>query len=383
MKVGVSINTLNTLDWDRVKAKDWTQGPLRPDWEAMRGTIRLGDLVEPLGFDSLWTSEHFGTPYGMVPNPLQFLAFWAGRTKRVDLGTLVVVLPWWNPVRLAHDVAFLDNLMDGRELRFGIGRGVSRDEFNALGVPQDEARERVAEMLDILNLALNNERFSYDGAIFKIPETSIRPQWRTPNLTNCLMGAATGPESMEVIASRGLKQLFATGAPVHQVGESVRQFNTIRAKNGFAPVQPTVYMWGYCTPDADEAQEVLETNFKRYTEEAADHYGFNDPKRFEGVKGYERYDQQAKAGEGGATGPRSIEFSKLQFIGTPQKILENAHELQLRTSAEEVVVIFHYGGISDVKAERSMRLFARDVLPALKAMKTPMQEHCLPETKAA
>jgi len=383
MKVGVSINTLNTVDWDRVRAQDWSRGPLRPDWEAMRNTIRMGDLVEPLGFDSLWTSEHFGTPYGMVPNPLQFLAFWAGRTKRIDLGTLVVVLPWWNPVRLAHDVAFLDNLMDGREIRFGVGRGVSRDEFDALGIPQGEARERVAETLDILKLALNNERFSYDGDIFKIPETGVRPQARTPNLTDFLMGAATGPESMEVMASRGLKQLFTTGAPVNQMGESVQQFNTIRAQHGFGPVQPTVYMWGYCTPDADEAAEVLETNFVRYTEEAGDHYGFNDPKRFEGLKGYERYDQQVKTGDGGATGPRGPEFSKLQFIGTPQKILEHAHELQARTSAEEVVVIFQYGGISDVKAERSMRLFAREVLPAMKAMATPMHEHCLPLTKAA
>jgi alkanesulfonate monooxygenase SsuD/methylene tetrahydromethanopterin reductase-like flavin-dependent oxidoreductase (luciferase family) len=383
MKVGVSINTLNTGDWDRVKAKDWSREPVRPDWEAMRNTLKLGDLVEPLGFDSLWVSEHFGTPYGMVPNPLQFLAYWAGRTNRIDLGSLVVVLPWWNPIRLAHDVAFLDNLLNGRQFYFGVGRGVSRDEFEALGVPQGEARERVAETLDILKLALSQERFSYNGEIFKIPETSVRPQWRTPNLMEHAFGAATGPESMEVLASRGLKQIFTTGAPVNQMGESVQQFNTIRARLGLTPVQPIVYMWGYCTMDESEADEVVDTNFKRYTEEAGDHYGFNDPKRFEGIKGYERYDQQVKTGQGGATGPRGPEFSKLQFIGRPEKILENAKVLQERTSAAEVVVIFQYGGISDVKAERSMRLFARECLPALQAMKTPLHAHCLPATKVA
>jgi len=89
MKVGVSINTLNTADWERVNAEDWSRPPVRSDWEAFRGTLSLGELVEPLGFDSLWVSEHFGSPYGMVPNTLQMLAYWAGRTERIDLGSIV------------------------------------------------------------------------------------------------------------------------------------------------------------------------------------------------------------------------------------------------------------------------------------------------------
>ncbi|MFC0281356.1 LLM class flavin-dependent oxidoreductase [Falsigemmobacter intermedius] len=379
MKVGVSINTLNTADWDRVKAQDWDRPAVRPDWEAMRATMKMGDLVEPLGFDSLWSSEHFGTPYGMVPNPLQFLTYWAGRTQRIELGSLVVVLPWWNPVRLAHEIAFLDNLMEGRRLRLGVGRGVARQEFDVLGVDQNTARERVAEGIDILKRALSQERWSYDGEIWQIPENSIRPQWRSPDIMQNALGAATGPESMDVLASRGLLQLFTTGLPPEKVAENVKYYNSVRLKNGYAPSQPTVYMWGYCTDSADEAAEVTETNFKRYQQEAADHYGFNDAKRFEGLKGYERYDEQIKAGKGGATGSQSLEFSQMQFIGTPEKILENAEKLQRLTSACEVVTIFQYGGLSDIRAEKSMRKFAADVLPQLQAMKTPMHAHCLPD----
>ena len=140
----------------------------------------------------------------MVPNTLQFLAYWATRTQRIDLGTLVVVLPWWNPVKLAHELAFLDLLMDGRRFHFGVGRGVSRDEYEAIGVPQGESRQRFVETLDILKLALSKERFSYEGEIFTVPETSIRPRWRTPDIMDNVLGAFTTPESMQVAASRGL-----------------------------------------------------------------------------------------------------------------------------------------------------------------------------------
>jgi len=57
----------------------------------------------------------------MQPNPLQYLAYWAGRTRRVDVGTAVIVAPWWNPVRLASEISMLDILLKGRRLHLGIG----------------------------------------------------------------------------------------------------------------------------------------------------------------------------------------------------------------------------------------------------------------------
>ena len=74
----------------------------------------MGELVEPLGFDSIWATEHYGSAYSMQPNPLQYLAYWAGRTSRVDVGTAVIVAPWWNPVRLASEISMLDILLKGQ-----------------------------------------------------------------------------------------------------------------------------------------------------------------------------------------------------------------------------------------------------------------------------
>ncbi len=88
-----------------------------------------------LGFDGIWFPEHQGTPYGMTPNPIQALTYFAARTERVSLGTFVAVAPWWNPVRLAHQIAYLDIVSNGRYNTIGIGRGVSKAEFDAVGVP--------------------------------------------------------------------------------------------------------------------------------------------------------------------------------------------------------------------------------------------------------
>ena len=105
MHCGVMLTTYNQGDWPRLMAEDYDHPPATPDHILVEQTMSLGELVEPLGFDSIWTTEHYGLAYSMQASPLQWLTYWAGRTSRVDLGTAVIVAPWWNPVRLAHEIS--------------------------------------------------------------------------------------------------------------------------------------------------------------------------------------------------------------------------------------------------------------------------------------
>src|SRR5688572_489743 len=134
MEVGVMVTNYNQRDWDRLLAGDYERLPATPDDVIHRETVRLGEMVEPLGYDAIWCAEHYGSAYSMQGNPLQWLAFWAGRTRRVNVGTAVIVAPWWQPVKLAHEIAILDLLLDGRKLHLGLGRGVSAHEYDAFGV---------------------------------------------------------------------------------------------------------------------------------------------------------------------------------------------------------------------------------------------------------
>ena len=121
MHCGVMVTGYNQGDWERLLAEDYSRPPAVSDAANMDETLELGELVEPLGFDSIWATEHYGSAYSMQPNPLQYLAYWAGRTRRVDVGTAVIVAPWWNPVRLASEISMLDILLKGRASISGSG----------------------------------------------------------------------------------------------------------------------------------------------------------------------------------------------------------------------------------------------------------------------
>ena len=88
MKVGVSLSILAQAG--------------RSDVAVYKEHLELGDLAEPLGFDSIFALEHHFTGYSMSPAPVQLLSYFAGRTKRVQLGTAVIVLPWHDPIRVAE-----------------------------------------------------------------------------------------------------------------------------------------------------------------------------------------------------------------------------------------------------------------------------------------
>jgi probable F420-dependent oxidoreductase len=126
---------------------------------------RFVDDLEDLGFDSLWLPERLGGP---TADPLIGLAFAAGRTKRLKLGTSVLVLPGRNPVVLAKELATLDALSGGRFLpAFGLGVA-DRVEQQAFGVKREERAAIFDEALALIRNAWSGETIEHDGAHFQV-----------------------------------------------------------------------------------------------------------------------------------------------------------------------------------------------------------------------
>ena len=146
----------------------------RTDLDVYTNELRLADLAEPLGFESIWGVEHHFTDYTMCPDVLQFLTYMAGRTQQISLGSMVVVLPWHDPLRVAEQVAMLDHMSDGR-LIFGIGRGLGRVEFEGFRVPMEESRDRFIESAQMILRGLESGVCEYDGTFVKQPRKSRRP----------------------------------------------------------------------------------------------------------------------------------------------------------------------------------------------------------------
>ncbi|MEA3213885.1 MAG: hypothetical protein QOJ19_41 [Acidimicrobiia bacterium] len=367
MRFGASFFMQNYADWGRYAERGYDRQPSRADWEVYDEGVRLASLVEPLGFDSIWTVEHHFTPYTMVPNSLQFLTFMAGRTERVDFGTMVVVLPWHDPIRVAEEVAMLDVLAGGRRLTLGFGRGAGRVEFNGLQVPMGESRDRFLESLEIVRAALSNQEFSFEGRFHNIPSMSIRPQPRSSDLTDRMYCAWGSPETIPIAANAGLGPLFVPQKSWEEIGEEVVAFNDIRAQQGWEPQEPIVVCWVYCTPDADEAWETARQYMTNYNDSALRHYEFHDADHFKQAGGYDFYAKMAEARK--RVGEEKVVevFARHQVWGTPEQCIEKLRKIRATTSAAEFVGVFTYGDLPGDQAEASMRLFAQEVLPVLQA----------------
>ena len=378
MHCGVMVTGYNQDDWDRLMDGDYDRPPRVSDAENMDNTLYMGDLVEPLGFDSIWATEHYGSAYSMQPNPLQYLSYWAGRTNRVDVGTAVIVAPWWNPVRLAHEISMLDILLKGRRLHLGIGRGIAPHEYASLGYPIEESHKYFYDVINTIKAADGSERFSFKGDIYDIPPTSIRPQARHKgDLTNNIKVAFTTEASGRLAAQNGLGQLFVAGDNLDDMTSQVQRFNKIRHELGLSPDQPTTLLWMYCAETASEAEEGWEYSYNQLTAAQHHYFEWNNP-GFDGINGYEEYLKRQTADVGAADAGFAARRDT-QPIGTPDQIIERIQAIQDSMSVETVVVHVFYGGMPRDKAEKSLRLFAEKVLPYVQDMATPINPKSLGE----
>jgi alkanesulfonate monooxygenase SsuD/methylene tetrahydromethanopterin reductase-like flavin-dependent oxidoreductase (luciferase family) len=388
MKVNIGVFAHNSKDWERVQSGNFDRPAATPDYVLVEKGLALGDLAEPLGFDGIWAPEHQGTPYGMTPNPIQTLTYFAGRTKQVSLGTMVVVTPWWHPVRLAHQIAYLDIVSNGRYNTIGLGRGVAKSEFDAVGVPREESRQRFDETLDILKLAFSQERFCYEGRIFKIPEMSLRPQPKSCDLFSRIYGSSATRESLELLSRRGMVPLFVGNKPIEDAGKEVQLVNTLRRQVGLPPCQPKNVLFMYCRRTMEQAQKA-EEYILTANRDVALHYGFAHASNFVGVKGYEAY----AAREAGATavlaataaGDRSGEKPKTPgyhqsnlMIGTPDEVVKRIIAAQKACSFSEITIVPQFGTMPYEEAEESTKLFAKEVLPVVHRMEAPLHAAALP-----
>jgi alkanesulfonate monooxygenase SsuD/methylene tetrahydromethanopterin reductase-like flavin-dependent oxidoreductase (luciferase family) len=370
----------NQGDWERLMTGDYERPPAVPDYVNMEETLAMGELVEPLGFDSIWATEHYGSAYSMQPNPLQYLAYWAGRTKRVDMGTAVIVAPWWNPVRLASELNMLDILLQGRRIHLGIGRGVAPHEYASLGIPIEESHTYYYDVVNAIRAADGAERFTFDGQVFKIPATTIRPQARHKgDVTTKIKAAFSTEKSARLAAENGLGQMFVSGDDFETMTAGVQQFNQIRAEMGLPPDQPTTLLWMYCAETSSEAEEGWEYFHNQLTAAQHHYFEWNNP-GFQGIKGYEEYLTRQSADIGIADANMEARRAT-QPIGTPDEIIDKIKMLQQVISMEMIVIHQFYGGMPKEKAEKSLRLFAEKVLPAIHAMDTPINPASLGRVK--
>ena len=145
----------------------------------------------------------------------------AGRTQRVSLGSMVVVLPWHDPLRVAEEVSMLDAISDGR-LILGLGRGAGKVEFDGFRLSMDESRDRFVESAQMLLRGLESGYVEFDGTYIKQPRKAIRPA-PFKSFRGRTYAAAVSPESVPIMAELGVGMLIIPAEAVGRGGEGARR----------------------------------------------------------------------------------------------------------------------------------------------------------------
>ena len=336
----------------------------RTDLEVYQNELRLADLCEPLGYDSIWGIEHHFTDYTMCPDVLQFLSYMAGRTERIQLGSMVVVLPWHDPLRVAEQFSMLDHLSGGRAV-VGVGRGLARVEFEGFKLDMTESRTRFAESTRLLVDALENGVAEFDGELIKQPRVDVRPK-PFKSFQGRTYAAAVSPESSLALAQLGLGMLIIPQKPWSEVEAELKAYREIFQEINGAPAPPPIVVgFTFCHEDEDRALEMAKEYIGNYWESIMDHYEFHSD-HLKTTKGYEYYGKFTEKIEQYGDQDVSDFFLNLQVWGTPDQCYEKIMSTRSRTGSESFLAAFSYGGMPYDEVEKSMRLFAKEVLPRLK-----------------
>jgi len=147
--------------------------------------LRVARAAEDAGFDSVWTAEHVVLPDPQAPpspvppetsllDPAVALAYLAGGTERIQLGTGIIILPQRNPLVLAKELATLDVVSNGR-LIFGLGAGYLKAEFDALGMPFEDRGARTSEAIEVLRTLWTQSKPHFEGRFWSFEGIQAHP----------------------------------------------------------------------------------------------------------------------------------------------------------------------------------------------------------------
>ena len=335
------------------------------DADIYRHELGLASRAESSGFDSVWTPEHHFSDYQLTPNVPQFLSWVAGRTERVKLGTMVSVLPWHDPVRVAEAFCLLDHLSQGRAI-LGVGRGLGRIEFDGFRMKMNESRRRFVEYTEAILSGLEKGVMEYDGEFYKQPPVRLRPE-PFASFKGRTFASAISPASMDIMAKLGVGLMVIAQKPWETVEKELLEYRVrYRELNGRESVKPLLGVFVGVSHEPSEAKRMREIYLQRYARSTVEHYQFSN-QQFETIEGYEYYGGLARNIAKHGLDKFNGFLADLQVWGNPREVTAKLLEYARRSDAGGFLITLGFGGMPHEVANANFDLFAREVLPALKA----------------
>jgi len=316
--------------------------------------LRLVECADQNGFYCYHVAEHHASPLNMTPSPNLFLAAAAQRTQRIRLGTLVYVLPVYNPLRLVEEICMLDNLSRGR-LEVGVGRGISPIELSFFNLEVSDSRDMFREALAAMTSALRTGKLSFAGRYFSFKDVELHiepyqrpypPLWYPTNSSDSMAWLAQ--ERLNTVvhyqAMPVIRELFDLYKRIWKERADDQSCLNAHVRDPLYGISRHVYIGKTDREAWEEAKSALAA-FNENTGYLQSTRGDNRRKDY-------LNEFEARRAEG------------LYIAGSPETVREEVRKHLDITGSNYFVSSFAFGNLTTEQALNSMRVFAEEVIPA-------------------
>jgi len=326
-------------------------GPSLPDFYENR--LKIAEAYDRAGFYAYHLAEHHATPLGMAPSPNVFLAALAQRTRRLRFGPMVFVVPLYHPLRLISEICMLDQMSGGR-LELSFGRGASPIELAYFGTDPADSQEIYNEAVEVILKGLTSKTLNFRGKHFSFEDVPIELEpLQKPHPP--IWYGAHAPDSAARAARKALNIINLDPTP--HIRETVASYRkTWQDTKGSAPL-PKIGLGRFIVVAETDAQAM------RLASRAYRPW-------FDSFIYLSRLRGRAQ------THPRPEEFEPLMergqgIAGSPKTVRELLAAQLTETGCNYVVGQFAFGDMTLNEALRSIDLFAKEVMPALREIREP------------
>jgi natural product biosynthesis luciferase-like monooxygenase protein len=324
-------------------------------------TLQLAERADHLGYHSVKAVEHYFHDYGgQTPNPIVLLAAIAARTRRLRLITGAVIPAFNNPVKLAGELAMLDNISQGR-LDAGFGRAFIPKEFEVFGVRMEDSRARFDEGVDIIRRLWTEERVTYEGAFWRLADVHSTPRPVQKPHPPIWVAAIMSEESFVAAGRRGHHLMIVPYAgSVARSRDLVCVYRRAWDDAGHTPGAAQIQLSLHCYVAAThrEATEGFRRPFERYVEvfgEALRSWSGREAAQY---AGYTRMVESIVS-----TTPDSMLENRTALVGSPEEVIDQVAYMRDVFGEVEPSLQINFGGIPARDATRTLELFADRVMP--------------------
>ncbi|MBW1844821.1 MAG: LLM class flavin-dependent oxidoreductase [Deltaproteobacteria bacterium] len=336
----------------------------RSEKQMLDEQVRLMETAEDYEFDSVWPAEHHFSEYGVCGSPALNLAAIARTTKRVRLGTGVVVLPFHHPIRVAEDFAMLDQLSGGR-VEFGVGRGYQPVEFEGFGVDQTRSREIFDESIEVIRRCWTEDKLNFEGKHYQFKDLDVRPKpLQQPHPP--IWMAALSEETFEKAGRLGFNLLLSPvfGGSLQGAADRIKRYRDSLAKHGHDP--ETRKVGALVMAYAGQTQEIARQEFSKPVMWYFRTFGkYVAPKVGQpAIEGYEWYTDMRDA-------VNVVQWDQLLehgavICGETDYVTDRIAELKELTGIDHFLGWTRLGGISDELMLGHMERMRDHVMPSLR-----------------